>query len=70
MIEPAGLGDSERARLKAAAFRIRGLTMVVWGQRGHMTGSASMAELLAALDFRVARLDFHDLAGRSGTSRG
>jgi transketolase len=59
MTGPAGLADSDRARLEDAAFEIRRLTieMVAWGQWGHMAGSTSMAELLAALYFRIARVD-------------
>jgi transketolase len=41
------------------AFEIRRLTieMVAYGQWGHMAGSTSMAEILATLFFRTARLD-------------
>jgi transketolase len=56
---PTALHQDERRHLEDMAFEIRRLTieLVAWGQWGHMAGSTSMAELLAALYFRVARLD-------------
>ena len=53
------LAHGERAHLEAMAYEIRRLTieMVAWGQWGHIAGSVSMAELLATLFFRAARLD-------------
>jgi transketolase len=54
-----GLGPAERERLEEMAFQIRRLTieMVAWAQWGHIAGSTSMAEVLAALYFHTARLD-------------
>jgi hypothetical protein len=50
---------AERAHLEDVAYRIRRLVieMVSYGQWGHMAGSVSMAEMLAALYFHTARLD-------------
>jgi len=54
----APLTSSERARLEDVAYQIRRLTveMVAYAQWGHIAGSVSMAELLAVLYFRTARL--------------
>lgn len=53
------LEADERSRLEDAAYGIRRLIieMVAYGQWGHMAGSTSMAEVLAALYFHTARLD-------------
>ncbi len=53
------LDQAERARLDDTAYEIRRLIieMVAYGQWGHMAGSTSMAEILAALYFHTARLD-------------
>lgn len=53
------LDQAERERLEETAYQIRRLIieMVAYGQWGHMAGSTSMAELLAALYFHTARLD-------------
>ena len=53
------LAPTERLRLEDMAYEIRRLTieMVAYAQWGHMAGSVSMAELLANLYFRTARLD-------------
>lgn len=58
MSEPY-LDPGERAHLEDMAFEIRRLIieMVAYGQWGHMAGSTSLAEVLAALYFRTARLD-------------
>ena len=53
------LSGPERSRLEDMAYEIRRLVieMVAYSQWGHMAGSTSMAEVLAALYFRTARLD-------------
>jgi len=58
-VVPGSLSDAERARLEDMAYEIRRLTieLVSWAQWGHIAGSTSMAEILAALFFREARLD-------------
>src|SRR3990170_5160412 len=55
----AYLDPVERAHLEDKAYEIRRLTieMVAYAQWGHIAGSTSMAEILAALYFRTARLD-------------
>ena len=55
----AVLAPEERSRLEEVAYEIRRLTieLVAYGQWGHIAGSVSMAELLATLYFRSARLN-------------
>jgi transketolase len=55
----AYLEPEERSRLEEAAYEIRRLVieMVAYGQWGHMAGSVSLAEILAALYFRTAHVD-------------
>lgn len=55
----ATLDARERSHLEEMAFEIRRLTIetVAWAQWGHIAGSTSMAEILAALYFHTARLD-------------
>jgi len=63
----AVLAPEERSRLEEVAYEIRRLTieLVAYGQWGHIAGSVSMAELLATLYFRSARLNRPAHAGRS-----
>lgn len=53
------LTPADRAHLEEMAFQIRRLSveMIAWGQWGHIGGSFSMAEILAALYFRVMDVD-------------
>lgn len=53
------LAEAERTRLAEMAYQIRRLTveLVAYGQWGHIAGSISMAEILAALYFRELRVD-------------
>jgi transketolase len=58
-LEVPYLAADERGRLEDTAYEITRLIieMVAYGQWGHMAGSTSMAEVLAALYFHTARLD-------------
>ena len=55
----SGVDAAELAHLEDVAYEIRRLIieMVAYGQWGHMAGSTSMAEVLAALYFHTAKLD-------------
>jgi transketolase len=51
--------DEQRATLEGFAYEIRRLSieMVAWGQWGHLGGSLSLAEILAALYFDAMTVD-------------